>query len=72
MRVTAVAEEEDEEEVSPRNWKSEMSRSAHLLGAEKTEEWRRLGFLEKRVRRRGVDSPTPMPTLVTTAASMAL
>lgn len=72
MSVTAVAEEEDDEDVSPRNWKSEMSRSAHLLVAEKTDEWRRLRFLEKRVKRRGVDSPTPMATPVTTAASMAL
>lgn len=72
MRVT-VAEVvvEEEEEVSPRNWKSEMSRSAHLLVAEMAEEWRRLGFLEKREKRREVERLTPMVTPVTTAASIA-
>jgi hypothetical protein len=69
VSVTAAEVVEDEDEVvSPRNWKSEMSRSAHLLVAETAEEWRRLGFLEKRERRRGVESPTPMVTPVTTAS----
>jgi len=61
----------EDEEVSPRNWKSEMSRSAHLLVAETAEKWRWLGFLEKRERRRGVERPTPIVTPVTTAASIA-
>jgi len=61
----------EDEEVSPGNWKSEMSRSAHLLVAETVEEWRRLGFLENRVRRREVERLTPMVTPVTTAASIA-